>query len=214
MRRLLIFIFLLLCSLNLLAAEIHFTTDDNARIFANFQKRGSHAILLAHGAIFNKESWGQFEQQLLDNNYTVLAIDFRGYGKSTPGEQARALYKDILGGIQFLQLQSGISKITVLGASMGGAAAAKASVYSKPESINQLILLSPASVYKPQKLKGDLLFIASEDEHLAKGLKLVYYKAPEPKLLMLIPGGAHAQHIFKTSQADVLTDIILNFLKQ
>jgi pimeloyl-ACP methyl ester carboxylesterase len=87
---------------------------DSATIYAEFKKRGSHAILLAHGAIFNKESWGEFEQQLLDNNYTVLAIDFRGYGKSTKGQQSNALYLDILAGVEFLQSQPEISKISVL----------------------------------------------------------------------------------------------------
>ena len=201
-------------SQNLLAKEVSFTTDDQATIYAELQKRGPHAVLLAHGAIFNKESWGEFEQALLQHNYTVLAIDFRGYGKSTQGNQSRALYKDILAGVQFLKDEQGISKITLLGASMGGAAAAKASVNSKPGNIDQLILLSPASIYQPEKLKGQLLCIASEDEHLVKALRFSFDNAPQPKTLKLIPGSVHAQHIFKTSQADVLTKIILDFLAE
>ena len=207
---------LILCvcfSLNLSAKEVSFTTDDQATIYAEYQKRGSHAVLLAHGAIFNKESWGKFEQDLLGQDYTVLAIDFRGYGKSTLGNQSHALYKDILAGVQFLKAQQGISKITVLGASMGGAAAAKASVYSEPGSIDQLILLSPASIYQPEKLKGNLLFIASEDELLVKGLRSAFEKAPKPKTLKLISGSAHAQHIFKTAQAEMLTKIIIDFME-
>ncbi len=214
MRTLYLLIFLAVSSANISAKEVHFSTQDNATIYAEFQERGSHAVLLAHGAIFNKESWEVFEQHLLDNNYTVLAIDFRGYGKSTKGDQPSALYLDILAGIQFLQAQSDIRKISVLGASMGGAAAAKASVYSVSGSINQLILLSPASVYQAAKLQGNLLFIASEDEYLVKALQSSYNKAPAPKSLKLIPGNAHAQHIFKTSQADTLTQVILDFLQE
>ncbi|SMG62415.1 secreted protein containing Alpha/beta hydrolase fold-1 domain [methanotrophic bacterial endosymbiont of Bathymodiolus sp.] len=213
MKTILLILNFLFYSFNLSANEVKFSTNDSATIYAEFKKRGSHAVLLAHGAIFNKESWGEFEQQLLDNNYTVLAIDFRGYGKSTKGQQSNALYLDILAGVEFLQSQPEISKISVLGASMGGAAAAKASAYAKPQSINQLILLSPASVYQPEKLKGVLLFIASKDEYLTKGLKSAYNKAPAPKTYKLIPGSAHAQHIFKTPQADTLTAIILDFLK-
>ena len=208
-------LFYLVCSsLVVSAKEVNFNTNDSATIYAELQKRGSHAVLLAHGAIFNKESWGEFEQQLLDNNYTVLAIDFRGYGKSTLGKQSNALHLDILAGVQFLQSLPDINEVSVLGASMGGAAASKASIYSQTESIDQLILLSPASVYQAEKLKGNLLFIASEDEYLSKGVKASYNKAPEPKVLKLIPGNAHAQHIFKTSQAKQLTNIILEFLQQ
>ena len=214
MQYILVCFYLFFFSLAVPAKEVNFTTSDSATIYADLKMRGPHAVLLAHGAIFNKQSWGAFEQQLLDNNYTVLAIDFRGYGKSTKGKQPRALYQDILAAVQFLQQQPGITEISVLGASMGGAAAAKASVYAEPGRIQQLILLSPASVYQPEKLKGQLLFIASENEYLAQGIRSAYDKAPKPKMLKLIPGNAHAQHIFKTSQADALTTVILDFLKK
>ena len=214
MKHLVLFVYLVFPLSSLSAEEVHFSTKDNATIYAEMQQRGSHAVLLAHGAIFNKESWAVLQQHLLENDYSVLAIDFRGYGKSTKGKQANAMFQDILAGVQFLQVQPGINKISVLGASMGGAAAAKASVYSESGSINQLILLSPASVFKAEKLKGDLLFIASEDEYLAQAIRSAYNKAPEPKILKLIPGKAHAQHIFKTSQANTLTEIILGFLKK
>lgn len=194
------------------AEEINFRTADNAIIYANYHSRGAHAVLLAHGAIFDNKSWGMFEQRLLTENLTVLAIDFRGYNKSTQGDKPSALYEDILAGVQFLRNQANIKKVTVLGASMGGAAAAKASVYAELNTIDQLILLSPARVFKPEALKGQLLFIASKEEHLAKAIKSSFNKAPEPKKLQMINGKAHAQHIFKTPQADTLTSSIVEFL--
>jgi len=211
--RLLSFLLFLAFSFNSFAREISFTTKDNATIYADFQPAGSHAVLLAHGAIFNKSSWGEFVTQLLANNYTVLAIDFRGHGKSSNGKMPNALYQDILAGVHFLQIQTGINKVSVLGASIGGGAAAKASVLSVAQDIDSLILLSPASIYHPEQLKGNLLFIASEDEYLSKIIQQSYNKAPSPKRLVLIPGRAHAQHIFKTAQADAMTAIILDFLE-
>ena len=214
MLRLFFWILLIWPNTHVFAQEVHFTTADNAKIYAEYQQRGSHAVLLAHGAIFNKESWEKFAQHLLAKNYTVLAIDFRGYGKSTQGRMARALEEDILAGVQFLKTRSHIKKITVLGASMGGAAAAKANIKANKNSIDQLILLSPANTYPPEKLQGQLLFIASAEEYLAPAIKTAYAKAPQPKTLQLIPGSAHAQHIFKTPQAAHLTAIILQFLQQ
>lgn len=213
MKYLLLFFLLISFGKSLLAEEVNFQTEDHASIYANFFPRSSHAVLLAHGAIFNKESWGDFEQQLLQENYTVLAIDFRGYNKSTLGEQDRALHQDILAGVKFLREQKEITKVTVLGASMGGGAAAKASVQSQPNTINQLILLSPAQIFKPEALKGEILFIFSQDEYLAKKINATYEKAPVPKQRVIIDGKAHAQHIFKTSQAKNLTSIILKFLQ-
>jgi len=195
------------------AEEVNFKTQDNATIYGNYQQRGNHAVLLAHGAIFDKHSWGEFEQRLIKDNYSVLAIDFRGYNKSTLGDSPSALYEDILAGVRFLSNKQKIDKVTVLGASMGAIAASKAAVYAKNGEIDQLILLSPPQVYKPEKLKGQVLFIASEEENLAKGLESSFKKVTSPKKLELIPGNAHAQHIFKTSKAEVLTGIVLGFLK-
>ena len=213
MLRLMLLLFSLFMTEISLAVEISFKTEDKATIYANYQQRGSHAVLLAHGAIFNKESWGKFEQSLLDTNFTVLAIDFRGYNKSTQGEQLHALYKDILAGVKFLRNQNNIDKVTVLGASMGGAAASKASVYSAENSIDQLILLSPAKVFKAEALKGDTLFIASKKEYLKKSIETAFNKAADPKQLLLINGKAHAQHIFKTDQSEILSAAIIKFLK-
>ncbi len=195
------------------AEEINFKTHDNATIYANYQQRGNHAVLLAHGAIFDKHSWGEFEQRLLKENYSVLTIDFRGYNKSTVGDNPSDLYKDILAGVRFLSNKQNIDKVTVLGASMGAIAASKAAVYAKDGEIDQLILLSPPQVYKPEKLKGQILFIASEEENLAKRLKSSFKKIPSFKKIKFIQGKAHAQHIFKTSQAEVLKGIVIDFLK-
>lgn len=209
--------FILLLALNnntLWAKEVNFITQDNAIIYANFFQRGPHAVLLAHGAVFNKDSWGEFEEKLLEENFTVLAIDFRGYNSSTMGDKGQVLYEDILAGVHFLNNQTNISKVTVLGASMGGEAAAKASVYSESDSIEQLILLSPAGVFEPEKLKGELLFIASREEYLAKTVQFSFKIAPFPKKLELLNGNAHGQNIFKTPQSQSLTTIILSFLKK
>jgi pimeloyl-ACP methyl ester carboxylesterase len=214
MKRLFFLLWVVFSNTHLFAKEVHFTTSDNAQIYAKLQQRGSHAVLLAHGAIFNKESWGKFAQSLLAENYTVLAIDFRGYGKSTQGSKVGALYEDILAGIRYLKANPNFDKITVLGASMGGAAAAKASVKVEENSIDQLILLSPANIYQPEKLQGQLLFIASKGEYLVPALQAAFAKAPHPKELQLITGSAHAQHIFKTTQAATLTRVILQFLQQ
>lgn len=194
------------------ATEVTFKTTDNATIHANYQAKGSHAVLLAHGAIFNKESWGAFEQRLLKENFSVLAIDFRGYNQSIQGENPQALYLDIVAGVNFLRDQKGIQHVTVLGASMGGAAAVKANV-SDAKGMDQLILLSPARISKPEQLSGQLLFITSKKEYVKERVVSAFDKASKPKKLLLIKGDAHAQHIFKTQESEQLTQGIIDFLK-
>ncbi len=194
--------------------SISFTTADDATVFANYYPSGTHAVVLAHGAIFNKESWGKLAEELTENGISVLAIDFRGYGKSTTGKELNAKYLDILGAISFLQKQPEIKKISVLGASMGGAVAAKASIHSKKGDINKLILLSPMPVSNPEQLKGNILYVVSKKESIAKAIKKQFEKTLTAKKFVEIEGSAHAQHIFKTNQAKTLTKSIVDFLKE
>lgn len=193
--------------------SVSFATEDGGTIHANYFYSGPTAIVLAHGAIFNKESWPGLIKTLSKNNITVLAIDFRGYGKSTAGNRTADKYEDILAAVRFLHDQPRISKITVLGASMGGSAAAKASIHSISGDINQLILLSPATITEPEKLKSDILYIASENESIINSIKANFKKTPKPKQLKLIEGKAHAQHIFKTQNKALLTELIIDFIK-
>ena len=107
--------------------EVSFATADGGRVFANLYGRGDHAVVLAHGAVFDKESWQPFAKVLADNGLTALAIDFRGYGKSVAGSRAKALKEDILAAIRYLR-EGGSQTVSVVGGSMGGTAAARAAM--------------------------------------------------------------------------------------
>ncbi len=194
------------------AQSVSFTTADGGLIHATLYQSGEQGIVLAHGAVFNKESWKPLAKLLAEHGLTVLAIDFRGYGKSTPGRQGSALEQDILAAIRYLHQQLAKPSVSLLGASMGGVAAAKAAIAAEPGSIDKLILLSPAPVRHPERIQGTKLFIASKNEPLAPQVEAQYQKAPLPKQLKLIAGSAHAQHIFKTAHGEELKQIILDFL--
>ncbi|MFT7516691.1 MAG: alpha-beta hydrolase superfamily lysophospholipase [Myxococcota bacterium] len=63
------------------------------------------AVVLAHGFIFNKESWSEQASTLANNGFQVLAIDSRGYGKSYGGEQTGSgsnLYLDVIAAVDYL----------------------------------------------------------------------------------------------------------------
>ena len=71
-----------------------FQTSDGAKIHGNLYPGGDHAVVLAHGGVFNKESWKPLAMELSSSGLTVLAIDFRGYGRSTEGTDDGALHLD------------------------------------------------------------------------------------------------------------------------
>ena len=189
-----------------------FETADGGRIFGNLYGRGDHAVVLAHGAVFDKESWQPLAQVLADNDLTVLAIDFRGYGKSVAGSLTKALKEDILAAIRYLR-EAGSQTVSVLGASMGGTAAARAAMETAPGEIDRLILLAPAPLEKAGLLEAaHILFVVSEGERLRPAVEQSFAKAPDPKRLEILEGNAHAQHIFKTEQGARLTQILLEDL--
>lgn len=169
---------------------------------------------MAHGSVFNKESWQKLPKTLTDNGFSVLALDFRGYGASRSGDKGSALYEDILAATRYLHDQKQMKSVSVIGASMGGGAAAKAAIEARKGEIDKLILISPAPISHPEQMRGKILFIASKDESMIGLINDQYEKASELKQLQLIEGSAHAQHIFKTEQGETLTRTILDFLSK
>lgn len=191
--------------------EVSFQTSDGARIHANLYGDGDHAVVLAHGAAFDKESWDSLAKELSAGGVRVLAIDFRGYGNSTEGRERGALYLDVLGAMQYLKA-AGANRVSLLGGSMGGGAVAEAATRVKPGEIDRLILLAALPVADPGRLQGNKLFIVSEGDGLVTTVREQFKQARELKKLTVLRGDAHAQNIFRTPQSTALTSIITQWL--
>ena len=100
---------------------------------------------------------------------------------------------------------------------MGGGAAGDASIASQPGEIDRLVLLGGSPNGPAEKLKSSTLFIVARDDASEDGPRLPriqaqYEKAPEPKVLIILEGSAHAQFLFQTDQADRVMREILHFL--
>lgn len=196
---------------------VSFPTSDGGLIYADLYGKGDHGVVLAHGARFTKESWKSQAPVLAGAGLRVLAIDFRGRGKSRGGPQAkrgeRRHYLDVLGAVRYLR-QNGAKTVSVVGASFGGGMAARAAVEAKPNEIDRLVLLSPVAIERPEKIKGRKLFIASRDDRVTRlsDIRDQYDRAERPKQLVVLEGSAHAQHIFGTKQGSRLMQEIQRFL--
>jgi pimeloyl-ACP methyl ester carboxylesterase len=195
--------------------EVSFQTVDGGTVFADVYGTGDRAVILAHGVRFNKESWKDQATQLASSGFRVIAIDFRGYGKSRGGPNARPgfedMYMDVLGAVRYAR-ETGAKTVAVVGGSMGGFASANAAVHSKPGEIDRLVMLAHPPIQHPERIAVPTLFVTSEGDSLAPQVRDQYQKAPEPKELLLLPGSAHAQNIFATDQSAVLMQNILRFV--
>lgn len=191
---------------------IQYSTTDGGVIEADLFAAGKDkAVIFAHGAIFNKESWHILALKLQKEGITGLAINFRGYGKSKKGNTAnRSL--DILGAIHYLKAE-GYKSIVIVGASMGGAAVVRALNTSYDKRVTKVVLMAPAGgkalIYKSL----DKLFIVSEKEGLYKRVTTLYNNSAEPKKLRVYKGNYHAQHMFKAKYATSLVKEIITFIK-
>ncbi|HEY6292474.1 MAG TPA: alpha/beta fold hydrolase [Terriglobia bacterium] len=206
----------------LAAAQEHvsFPTQDGGLIYADLYGKGDRGVVLAHGGRFNKESWEKQARVLATAGFRVLAIDFRGYGQSRgPGQSdplSAPLQLDVLAAVRYLRT-SGAKTVSVVGGSMGGAAAGDASIASQPGEIDRVVLLGASPNGPAEKLKARTLFIvargdASADGPRLPGIRAQYEKAPNPKELIILDGSAHAQYLFETDQGERVMREILQFL--
>jgi len=220
-RTLLAIFAVLLSSLIAIAQKaVSFPTEDGGVVFADVFGTGDRGIVLAHGGRFNKESWSKQAQILTTAGFKVLALDFRGYGKSHgPGDSDpmdAPLKFDVLAAVRYLR-STGVKSVSVIGGSMGGTAAGDASIASQPGEIDRLVLLGAAPDGPADKLKSPVLFIVARNDASASGPRLPgiqeqYEKAPQPKELIILDGSAHAQYLFQTDQGDRVMREILRFL--
>jgi len=191
---------------------VQFTTEDSGTVEAAFFKAGSRkAVIFAHGAIFNKESWYFLAEKFQGQNVNALAIDFRGYGNSKAGNTGKKMY-DILGALSYLR-NRGYDDINIIGGSMGGAAVLSAlSQTSTP--VSKVVLLAPAGGSPIKSEQINKLFVVSKGEGLYKRVKAIYRESVDPKQIMEFPGNAHAQHLFKSKYRDELISLIIEFIGQ
>lgn len=218
--------FTLIISVFVLAANVaaqktvSFPTEDGGLIFADVYGESDKAVVLAHGGQFNKESWAKQARALVAAGFRVMAIDFRGYGKSKgPGDSDpmdAPLQLDVLAAVHYLR-NAGAKSVSIVGASMGGGAAGDASIASRTGEIDRIVMLGAAPNGPADKLKSASLFIvarddASDDGPRLPGIRRQYEKAPEPKKLIVVDGSAHAQFLFQTNQGPRVMHEILSFL--
>jgi dienelactone hydrolase len=199
--------------------EVRLTSQDGGVVHGDLYGAGPRGVVLAHGGRFNKGSWTKQARELERAGYRVLAIDFRSYGQSSGPGQAdiytAPLHLDVLAAVHYLR-STGATWVAAIGGSLGGSAAASASV-AEPGAIDRLIVLGTAPDDPPETLTVSKLYIITRDDASGDGPRLPALQAhfdrqPEPKELIVLDGSAHAQFMFETPQGERVMREILRFL--
>jgi pimeloyl-ACP methyl ester carboxylesterase len=199
-------------------ASIAFATRDSGVVAADEYGTGAGAVLLVPGGRFDRRSWAQQARELADAGLRVLAIDLRGRGDTRTGRAGLdSVQLDVLGAIDHLRA-TGATRLTVVGASLGGWAAAEAAVVAAP-AVDGLVLLAHAPIDRPERLRTRTLFVVSRGDTRGGGIPRLpeiheqYRRARGPKTLVVLEGAAHAQQLFATDQGPKAMAEILRFVR-
>jgi alpha/beta superfamily hydrolase len=199
---------------------VSFGTSDGGVVGALVYGEGPRALVLVHGGRFDKESWSAQAPLLAKAGFRVLAIDLRGRGISHGGSQpdaAEQIHLDVLAAVDHARAR-GATSVAVIGASLGGWAAAQAAVEAPPGTIDRLVLLAAPGIEHPERMQGRKLFVTARDDVSGSGqprlrsIRAQYERTPGPKELVVLDGNAHAQFLFQSEQSDELMRRMLEFL--
>lgn len=123
--------------------EVFINTDDGEKINGLFY-RGTRkeVILYFHGNAGDLSGWQFAAEDFTAFDYSVLIIDYRGYGKSSGSISEKGFYEDARASYQFLQLEKGFSysDIIIYGRSVGTGVAIELAANN---SCKGLVLESP-----------------------------------------------------------------------
>ena len=202
--------------------EINLQTEDNLNIAINFYEADSdRAVILLHMLGRNKEDWNNFANSLVKNNYDVLALDFRGHGKSNGDvskfteEDFNKMVLDVKEAKSFL-VSNGKKNIVIIGASIGANTALN---YAATDNeIKNIVLLSPGLNFRGVKTeetikryRTKILIVSSEDDEYSfessKTLKLLNRNVE----LKEYKSGGHGTGMFPNTD---LEKVLLNWLKK
>ncbi len=147
-------------------------------------------LLLIHGLGSNAKGWSR-NIDALSKDHRVLAVDLPGYGYSDKGyyEYSLEFYAQVL---QEFLAGLGVEKATYVGHSMGGQIAL-ISALEYPETVKELILISPAGFETFTDGEGDWMSRAVSAKFVSEttirgvaiNLKSNFYDAPQEADFMI-----------------------------
>ena len=189
--------------------------------------QGSAGVVLSHMAPADQSSWFAFADRLAGEGYRVLTFDFRGYcpgGDAGCSEGERTIpdiWQDVLGAIEAIR-REGVTRIGLIGASMGGTASLVAAAKG-PEDVDAIVTLSAPTSFEGlevtpdevSQLTGAKLFIAGHSDTIAAtAVQTLYDESVQPKRPLILTTEDHGTDILTGNQSGVAATEILSWLER
>ena len=187
----------------------HVVMSGTAAIYAEEYGEG-YPVILLHG---NGESISCFKGQIpeFSGRYRVIAIDSRGHGKSTHGEEDLHIYQmseDVIAVMDKLEIE----KAAIVGFSDGGNIAIRCA-FMHPERVSALVLTgantSPHGILwkylAPMKFESfKLLFRAMHDTEAVRQRELLRLMLKEPNYPMAAVASITAPTLVTAGEDDMI----------
>ncbi|MFC3693049.1 alpha/beta hydrolase [Chenggangzhangella methanolivorans] len=122
--------------------RVTFRTDDGVDLVGWLHEaaKNDKAILYFYGNADALPPYAGFFRALAEAGYTVLGVNYRGYGGSAGSPSEAGLYKDADAALAFLTQRVPSERVTVMGRSLGSGVAVDLAARN---SVRSLVLISP-----------------------------------------------------------------------
>lgn len=189
---------------------------------ATLQPKSKKGVILAHMLGRDSSDWTFLNKKLHQTNFSTVAIDLRGHGKSAKAGAAlaagdySAMLADLEAGVVWLR-SKGVDEISCVGASIGANLCAQ--LGAKDPRIVNLVLLSPGLNYKgitsgdALQAYGDrpVLIVAAEDDRFAPRAAGLLEEAAKGQVhYELLPEGGHGTKML--TRAASLENMVMSWL--
>jgi fermentation-respiration switch protein FrsA (DUF1100 family) len=199
--------------------EVKIETEDGENLAGWFfyKPENDYTVLFFHGNAENVSHRLDFAERIVERQFNLLLVDYRGYGKSSGSPSEKGLYRDALASFKYLtdSLKVAPEKVVVWGISIGGAAAAdlasqvdaralilEGAFTSAKDMSKQILPPFPwhwlasykfDNLGKISRVRMPVLFIHGDrDETIPYWMgKKLFETANQPKFFYTVPGAGH-----------------------
>ena len=116
-------------------------------------------LVFIHGFGLDHRMWDS-QMKFFSSDYTAIAMDLRGFGKSAPPDQVFAYHEDIVEVLDFLQIDQ---PVVLVGHSMGARAVANFAL-TFPEKTKALVFVDGVSIKKEIAGAGHMCNMEAPEE--------------------------------------------------
>jgi pimeloyl-ACP methyl ester carboxylesterase len=163
----------------------------------NYESTGrGNVVLLLHAMGMDHEEW-KYQVPTLSKHFNVIACDLRGHGESSKEEPGKFSIELLATDIERLLTQLGVSKMHLVGHSLGGMVACYFAV-KHPEVLKSLVLMGvpfqrvPPSMSIMLALMPLMVQIYSPEKIGKMGVSQMCYNTTEEKIQMHMDKGRKA----------------------